>query len=338
MRTYVHIGLDKCGSSSLQKFFSQNPYITNINNTKFEYRCFTKNGTLNGNQVKKLQNKERCGYISSVGLSSMKSFDKNKFESFRKKNNSKNVDLIYSCEGWYRALVNKELFINLCSSLEGSIKRELIFIAFLRSPVEWINSAWWQWGAWQCKNYIEFEEWLEKSTLNTCWYRYFKNFKSLANNHKLILKPVNNDVVKDMCKILNLNQKKYITKKTNSSFPIEIYKLYMEYEELRPNNHSNKIDYILSDLINQSHLKDINSPWILNEQHINFILNHTKKSTKKLVSLLDIIDQKNILENPAWWDVNYYKNKITYDPFLKDFKLNKNLLSLFSTLLIKNYI
>ena len=52
MRTFVHIGLDKCGSSSLQQLFSENGFFKTSQNVLLEYKCLTKNGVLNGNEIK----------------------------------------------------------------------------------------------------------------------------------------------------------------------------------------------------------------------------------------------------------------------------------------------
>ena len=46
---------------------------------------------------------------------------------------------------------------------------------------------------------------------------------------------------------------------------------------------------------------------------------------------MELDDQKYILNDPSWWDVDYYKKMIKYDPFLKDFKLNNYLIKLFLT-------
>ena len=336
MRTFIHIGLDKCGSSSLQQYFSENGYFKTSQNKLLEYKCLTKNGVLNGNQVKELSNKEPCGYLSSLGLKKLEEFNSKKFDDLKFKNDVDN-DLIYSCEGWYRGLKQKNLFLNLFKFLEGSIQRELIFIAFLRAPVMWINSAWWQWGAWENQNINDFEKWLEKSTVNCCWFRYFSEFQKFQKKYKLVLKPLTNKLIPDLENILEINGKYKPPNIVNKSLPIEVLKLYLEYPFFRPNSHENKFDNIFSKLISQSNIKPYKTPWILSNENIKFILNKTQKSNEEVIKLMKSEDQKYILNDPSWWDIDYYKKMIKYDPFLKDFEINTNLLELFSTLLIKNY-
>ena len=52
MKTYIHIGVDKCGSSSLQSFLSLNGEFLNNENRLIEYKCLTKNGILTSEKIK----------------------------------------------------------------------------------------------------------------------------------------------------------------------------------------------------------------------------------------------------------------------------------------------
>ena len=336
MKSFIHIGLDKCGSSTLQRFFSENAHFHNSQNKSLEYKCLTKNGVLNGNQIKIKSREQTRGYLSSVGLNTLQKFSKKDFNDFKLKNND-DIDLIYSCEGWYRALKEGDLFLDLCTSLEGSIKRELFFIIFLRSPVLWINSAWWQWGAWENNTLDDFESWLETNTLNCCWYKYFSKFKKLPNKYKLIIKPLTKNLISDVQNILNINRSYKSPNIVNKSLPIEVLKFYIENPIFRPSGHENKFDYVFSNLISKSNIESYEVPWILSDEHVRFIINNTRKSSNKLLKLMELEDQKYILNDPSWWDADYYKKMVKYDPYLKDFKLNKNLMKLFSTLLIQNY-
>ena len=335
MRTFVHIGLDKCGSSSLQQLFSENGFFKTSQNVLLEYKCLTKNGVLNGNEIKILSKKEPSGYLSSIGLKKLQEFSFEKFNDYKVKNDNDN-DLIYSCEGWYRGLKEKELFLNLLNFLEGTIERELIFFAFLRAPAIWINSAWWQWGAWDNQNINDFEKWLEINTLNCCWFRYFSEFQKLKKKYKLILKPLTKNLISDVESILNIKSTYKIPNIVNKSLPIEILKFYTKYPYFRPNSHENKFDYIFSKLIAKSNIKNYQTPWVLSDEYVRFILNNTKKSNENIIKLMELDDQKYILNDPSWWDVDYYKKIKKYDPFLKDFKLNNYLINFFSTLLKNN--
>ncbi len=41
-------------------------------------------------------------------------------------------------------------------------------------------------------------------------------------------------------------------------------------------------------------------------------------------------EDKNFLINDrSWWDIDFYKNKITFDPYLEDFNPDKSLIKSF---------
>ena len=74
MKTYIHIGLDKSGSSSIQQYLSENAYFKNSQNKLIEYKCLTKNGVLKGDEIKDSSQKEPSGYLSSIGLNKLADF------------------------------------------------------------------------------------------------------------------------------------------------------------------------------------------------------------------------------------------------------------------------
>ena len=335
IKSYIHIGVDKCGSSSLQNFFSQNIDLKNFSNRSLKYYCLTSNGLLKSSEIKKISKNLPNGYISSLGLLKLKEFSCSQFDAFRSENSKNKNDLIYSCEGWYRGLRDKDLFLKLCNSLEGSINRELNFLAFIRSPVLWINSAWWQWGAWQNNNNDEFEKWLENSILNVRWYRYFSKFKSDNKKHKLIIKPLRDNIISDVLNILDIKNIVKSNQNLNKSLPIEVLKFYLSNPQIKANIHQNKYDHLLLNIMKKINIKFKKSPWILNKDNIRLILSNTEDSNKKILELLNEKDRKYILNDPTWWDLEYYKNHKTYSPFLKEYSLEKDLSELFTNVISK---
>jgi len=62
--------------------------------------------------------------------------------------------------------------------------RDVELIAFVRPQVKWINSAWWQWGAWDANN--DFESWLETAIGACQWFNYLKQAKTSPQSRKLL--------------------------------------------------------------------------------------------------------------------------------------------------------
>ena len=324
MKTYIHIGVDKCGSSSLQRFLSTNGLFLNNQNKYFEYRCFSKKGILSPEKIKLLSSKNKKGYESSMSFIKILDFEETKLNGMIDKNKIQNVDKldqIFSCEDWYRGL-KKEKFISILSKfLVDNNEDKLIFIAFLKSPVLWINSAWWEWGAWQSnKNKYYFEDWLEKMIINVNWYRHFKLFNLLNKNHQLILKPIKKDIIIDFSKILNLKEDLRLIERINTGLPIEILKFYLKYP---------KLSSILKKTLFKKKNFVGNVPWILSQSNIRTILYNTYESNKKLLNLMEEEDKNFLINDRSWWDIDFYKNKITFDPYLEDFNPDKSLIKSF---------
>lgn len=318
MKTYIHIGVDKCGSSSLQRYLSINGQFLNNKNRLIEYKCLTKNGILTSDKIKFLVNKKNKDYLSSMGLKDILNYEENYFYSLFKKNKviiSDESDQIYSCEGWYRGLKKIEFFNRISNGFKSSTYNKLIFIAFLRSPVLWINSAWWQWGAWESHNKNSFDRWLQRVIKNVNWYDHFKNFDSFKKNHQLILKPIREDILKDFSSLLEFKGKINYPGRLNRGLPPEILKLYLDYPRVR---------FIMKKIFNKKKLTSNKTPWVLNKSNIRLIVKNTYKSNIKLLEILNKEDKEYIENDPSWWDENYYKDIKTYNPFLEDFNLDKN--------------
>ena len=92
MKTYIHIGVDKCGSSSLQRFLSINGLFLNNKNQYFEYKCFSKKGILSPEKIKLLSSKNNKGYESSMSFTEILNFGETKLNVMIDKNKIQNVD------------------------------------------------------------------------------------------------------------------------------------------------------------------------------------------------------------------------------------------------------
>jgi len=148
----LHIGAGKCGSSSLQSSLSRTgKQLCTSDNIHFEYVAIRDNGEIFRSEDIQL-------YLQNTGYPSISSFDITS-QSIDKVGISlaasqlnviaeQDVNPVLSCEGWTsRATMFQEQQILEKLGLQPSV------IMFVRPPLDWINSAWWQWGAWQiCKN------------------------------------------------------------------------------------------------------------------------------------------------------------------------------------------
>jgi len=104
--------------------------------------------------------------------------------------------LFLSCEGWLSLFRTQSGIDRIMPLLSGGGRREVRLAAFVRPPVKRINSAWWQWGAWE--NGANFDTWLESAIRACNWSSAFRNIPEGVN---LVVRPVIGDVVHQMADI-----------------------------------------------------------------------------------------------------------------------------------------
>ena len=72
---------------------------------------------------------------------------------------------------------------------------------FIRSPVRWINSAWWQWGVWD-ENNKNFNNWLEKA-INKCkWENYLFPLLNSKIVDEFSIFPLKKDIIEHLWKVI----------------------------------------------------------------------------------------------------------------------------------------
>ena len=332
MKTTLHLGADKCGSSSIQSALSFNPQFKNINGENFKYGVINKGKILFDNQIKYRANKKLNKYLSSDSAKNIYSYPKNQKRNIINQVSKNNNNLIFSCEGWLR-INEKKYILNLIDLIRPKGKfRDLEIICFVRSPVEWINSAWWQWGIWN-KETKNFNEWIDKIIHSTNWFHWLNKYKEIIPDANIIVLPYEKNIDKIFFKTQEINN--FVNQKNiNRSLPTEIIKLYLFNRLHRPSEHENYNDFLFSNIIFSSSHNYSNCPWILDQENIKKILKKTENQNKSLISLMKTSNAQKIINDPSWWDVKHFENKKVFDPYLRDLNHNKNYLKLSSDLLL----
>jgi hypothetical protein len=311
MSVTLHIGMGKCGSSSLQTFLTQNFRLIDFNKKKYVYGILRPNGSLitgfNFYLLKKA-NFSNFGYISSANykkvindLASVGRLSR----QLAKYNGNRH--LLLSNEGWGREY---DLWSKYDPFTSSDIKVNIVM--YIRPPVCWMNSAWWQWGAWTG---LDFSTWFERTLLKCNWNSVYEKWKSLPFVKDINVRVLTEDIVSDFCEHLNIDvtmfnrNNKY---KVNQSLPSEILRFLQKYPELRPSAHSSKIDFILSRQLNLKGKPD----WILDKHKIKKIVNSTHKSNMKIKQVLSSQHCQAMESDPRWWSENAYHDKKAKSPHL----------------------
>lgn len=306
MKIYIHIGAGKCASSSIQTHFSK--YHTQ---EKLVYGNIIQNGdVLLGEQLLKQnldlnKNNQTPYYYLPIPF----------LERVLKVNSKTDKNLFFSHEVWH---LTYEYFMNLKDLLK-QYHVEVIFI--IRPPVQWCNSAWWQWYNWDL-NIKSFDNWLEQTlfTGEECelsWFKFYNNFKQLSYVKKIHLLSLQPNIIEQVYGIMDIPYKHTQEIKSNVSSSKELLYFLSSHKHLRP-VHGIELEETLN-----THLKKRSpTPWALSRDNVEKILDMTKDSC---LALAPHIANENILENPLWWDVSAYEDKIA--SYSTELKLSEETLS-----------
>jgi hypothetical protein len=317
VRTVLHIGADKCGSSSIQSFLSHNRRLkTGSLLSNLSYACLGKNGLKLGDKIEKNLKRQVSGYISSASIAKISEISKHNQQFIKSSILDISDDLIFSCEGWLRALSQAKGFNTLLDLVAPpDSNRNVEIVAFVRPPVKWINSAWWQWGIWESDG--NFDAWLESAVKSVNWHKYLNQAKDFTRISRLTVEPVYQDVVRQLINILDIRGDEYFAPPSNHSLPREVLELFAKHRKHRPSSHASYSDFLIGHAIAWNTKKYTPTPWVLNRLHIRKIIDTTHDANHKLLELMDETNRKRVLNDQSWWNEDAYSHLVLADPYLE---------------------
>lgn len=300
-KIYIHIGIGKTGSSSLQTFLSFNPVLqTSDPREKILYCSFNKDGGISfGKKLTDLAESSPLKYVSSFPkIANVTNLSKTKSELANIL--SDGYTPIFSQEDWGRRSAEFKKS-NFFSELGCSAH----VIIYVRPQVEWFNSAWWQWFAW----YSEFsspEDVVSAWGYNfMLWADQISKWKNLpgVENVRVRLQP--QDIVADFMTLVGISKTPEINypARNNVSLSPTLIKLLLRHPEIR-GVHDAKVDIILSKLFKF----DGKTPWVIEKQLIGEVMDATRINNLKLLSMLDEQSMEVMKNDPRWWNPDFYAN------------------------------
>ena len=288
-RIILHIGAGKCGSSALQNFLSQNPILPLKSGGRLLYSAVLADGTvLNGRELKARALKRLTGYITSTHLSRLAPLGKMiQFDA------APEDIVILSNEGWRKEW--DRLKVQDALSIFGRVEA----IMYIRPQTSYVNSAYWQWGAWGNKT---FEDWLDSFLPQSLWLTSMKGWSHDSRVGRLTTRLVQNDIVEDFLGWVGVDLslvKDYHMPSANKSLPDTILRVLQRHRHLRPGPHDSSIDFVL-----ERHFGTIgNGPaWILSEDSIARIVEYTREDNEAILPFLSAHQAALMQEDRRWWD------------------------------------
>ncbi len=299
-KVILHIGAGKCGSSALQQFLSENGSFVTEEGRSYVYGVLQSDGSvLTGADVRERALSSVFGYMPSASFTAADPvpFAGNFYNAL------KHIQcdvLVLSFEGWIYEAVEAGVCLHHINGIDAEV------LMYIRPPVEWINSAWWQWGAWSDTS---FSEWLDETIGKTHWHEFIQQWSAINVVSKTTVRLLPSDVVADFCDQHVIEYSPVDNARTNVSLSAALQRFLQNHRDLRPSPHVSRIEFSLS-----RHLPGGRSAWVIDTPYLNDILNKTREPNQCLRQWLAPAQYQRLEDDPAWWSEQHYDTRVIESP------------------------
>lgn len=300
----LHVGGPKCGSSSLQSVLSSAPDLLGADGQRYAYLCLEESGAVTRGQT--LRTKARSsvfGYLSSAdiapGADARARFATLGPEISRL--SAQGVVPVLSSEGW----INRGSLFRNQQLLERAGMTAHVVI-FVRPPLDWLNSAWWQWGAWVD---VSVERWIAVNTPAAQWAWMINLWKSLPGVAKVSIRLTHSDVVGQFFDLLGLPGG--APQRLNTGLSPDLLYFLRRNRRYRPGPHDSQVEFALSRWMPA---QTGGTPWILPPDLVKTTLAKVRPQSGKLLELVDPHEKQLIRTDKRWWTPDAYAGREVPDP------------------------
>lgn len=292
--------MPKCGSSALQSYFCTSEFYNAAEPLRIGYVALLEDGRLlEGQKLIEQAAATNYGYITSCSAKTFANFNP-KISSDIKSQilllRDKYETLIFSNEGWGSNLDHFP-----ANFLFDDPQFEVSVLAYVRPQIEWMNSAWWQWGAWTTAT---LARWINTNREKAKWSEISNQWEDKPWVKKIILRLLPENVIKDFNAQMKIPALPLLSEATiNKGLSEPILRLFQHYRHLRPGPHDSEIEFILA-----KHLPNMtgNSPWVIPGPILEGLIKYYLEDNQNLIKKL-APDQKNLmLNNARWWNSDAY--------------------------------
>ena len=302
----LHVGAPKCGSSSIQTALSKHPILPARDTHKIVYGVIQGQSWLSPTKIRLGSKIGFSGYVASHGLHKyggtgagaaiLKHHAPHLSQLLQQ-----GVTPVLSSEGW---LPQTATFT--ASGVLAELPRPTHVILFVRPPLDWLNSAFWQWGIWQEPDIRAF---LEKNSHRAAWVRYVKAWKAVPGVEKVSVRLMQRGVIGQFYDLLGCTAPSEV--RSNTAVPPFFLQLMFRNRHLRPDAESPEAEFIVGARIGR---KGDRSGWALPPDMPATILAELEPETRALLDHLEPEDRAVLTEDPAWWDAAHYADRRLVSP------------------------
>lgn len=287
IRPIIHIGAPKCGSSALQAGLTRDPVFTGADGKTFTYTVLDHEGRVRSGQ--ELRPDPVYGYRSTVDMAHLLQFDDAAFAAMRR-------DLAGIA---HPVLSNEGMFASapLAAEVLGKLGFEVDIVAYLRPKVEFVNSAWWQWGAWTGREVPD----QIKRLIRLCDYdMHLGRWAEIPQVRSITLRILNGDIVTDFRGLLGAAPPPpQDGPRVNASLPEAVLRLAQRNPDLH-RRLGPQLDFVLARRMSFDGLAP--TPWVIDDALVQRILNRHRDGNEAILARLDPENAALMRADPRWWD------------------------------------
>jgi hypothetical protein len=180
-------------------------------------------------------------------------------------------------------------------------------IVFIRPQISWINSAWWQWGAWSG---LDFERWLSARAVPMLgWAELIENWQAVPGVESVDVYAATRDVVATFYHAIEAEPPG--SGFSNISLDTAILRFFQRNSEFRPHEHASQIDFVLQRCIAAGAKR---TPWVIPQAKIAELIDYFRPSNERLLALVSPNERTLIENDPGWWDADAYRDREAVPP------------------------
>lgn len=294
----LHVGAPKCGSSSLQQHLSARPEFKSDDGLRtYAYGSVTKSGELLiGRRLTNAALASGNRYVSSLPTRELHLLSGSTSNLSQQLNRimADDTTVILSSEGWFHGVYKFREF-----DLLGELGLMPNVVVYIRPPLDWMNAAWWQWGAWSGQS---FDNWWPSRMRALNWDRHLAAWSALEEVCEVQVGLATGDVVQAFGQTLGCDWSQ--VERTNSSSPRFLLRYLQDNRDLRP-MHSPGVEFVLN---RWAEWPSGRTPWIIHHRAQDEIMESFRPRLEKILRFVSSATRRAIEGDPRWWSTKPYEN------------------------------
>ncbi len=299
MTIILHVGSKKCGSSSLQAQLSNSPLLSaDDGSAHYEYVCIMRDGNLlRCEQI--LAHTRRTPYQCQVSAEAKWPWATDAAALKRLSLQLQSIladgrTPIASQESW---LLESDIF--KASETFPRLGLRAKVVVFVRPQVPWMNSLWWQSGAWSSMALCEFIETHKRSAR---WAAVTDAWRSVPGVDEVEIHLVG-DVVATFFRSIGIAVEG--GKRRNVSLDENLLSYLRTRPDLRP-VHNPVVDFVLEQRLAPNAK---GTPWVVQPEQTSDLIEYYRADNLDLLSLVSSEARQAIEQDPMWWDAAAYRER-----------------------------